>query len=187
MQKRIIANNNIKAREVRLIDEKGEQLGVVSLRDALAKAYEARLDLIQVTEKVEPPVCKIMEYGKYAYQQGKKERKMSKPNKAGELKSVRLRYGISDHDIETRVSQANKFFKEGAKVQVEMILRGRENALFDFAKKKIDKFLEVLKQSQAVIIERPLKRQGRGFTMIVAQDKSIKENGKNTQGLEKKV
>ncbi len=174
MQKRIISNNNIRAKEVRLIGEKGEQLGVVSKEDAMRAAFQAKLDLIQVTDKVDPPICKLIDYGKYAYQQGKKERKLAKPSKSGELKSIRLRFGISNHDIETRVKQAQKFFKQGAKVEVNMVLRGRENALFDFAQKKIDKFLEIIKQTTEIKIEKPLKRQGRGFAMIITQVKASK-------------
>jgi len=174
VQKRIISNNNIRAKEVRLIGEKGEQLGVVSKEDAMRKAWEAKLDLIQVTDKVDPPICKLIDYGKYAYQQGKKERKQTKPNRSGELKSIRLRFGISDHDIETRIKQAQKFFKQGAKVEVNMVLKGRENALFDFAKKKIDKFLEIIKQTTEIKIEKPLKRQGKGFVMIITQVKASK-------------
>jgi len=187
VQKRITANNNIRAKEVRLIGEQGEQLGVMSKEEAMKRAFACHLDLIQVTDKVEPPICKLIDYGKYAYQQGKKERKFLKPNKAGELKNVRLRFGISDHDLETRAKQAQKFFNQGAKVQLEMVLRGRENALFDFAKKKIDRFIEILKKEGEIIIERPLKRQGKGFTMIFSQKKDKAIYGKNTQGLEKKV
>ena len=85
-----------------------------------------------------------------------------------------MRFGISDHDIETRIKQAQKFFKQGAKVEVNMVLKGRENALFDFAKKKIDKFLEIIKQTTEIKIEKPLKRQGKGFVMIITQVKASK-------------
>jgi len=90
---------------VRLIDETGKQLGVFSLTDALRKSREAGLDLIQVTEKVDPPVCKLLDYGKYAYQEKKKERKQ-KQDRSGELKSIRLRFNISPHDLETRAKSA---------------------------------------------------------------------------------
>jgi len=167
LRKYIISNNRIRAKEVRLIDEKGEQLGIVSLVDALRKSREAGLDLIQVTEKVVPPVCKITEYGKYAYQLGKKDKKQ--PSKGGELKSIRLTFGISQHDMETRAKTAKKFLDQGSKIRIEMRLRGREKALGQFATEKIKKFLEIVNAETPTKIEKELKRQPRGLTMIVAK------------------
>ncbi len=182
MQKRIISNNRIRSREIRLIDEKGNQLGVFDLRDALRKSREAGLDLIQVTEKVDPPVCKIMEYGKYAYQQGKKDKKPHQ--KSGELKNIRLTFAISEHDMETRAKTSLKFLDKGQKVRIEMRLRGREKALGNFAKEKIDKFLKIVRTKTPIKIERELRRQPRGLTMIIA--KIIQQN-ENAQITEKKV
>lgn len=150
-----------------MIDETGKQLGVMSLAEALQKSQERGLDLIQVTEKIEPPVCKIMDYGKYLYQQRKKERGQ-KP-KGGSLKGIRLGFGISQHDLETRARQTEKFLKQGNKVRIEMRLRGREKALADFAKEKINKFLEILQSLIPYKVERDLKREPRGFTMIIAK------------------
>ena len=125
-------------------------------------------DLIKITDKVEPPVCKIMDYGKYLYRQSKKERKQ-KQAKAGELKNIRLTFNISEHDMETRVKTAEKFLEKEYKIRIEMRLRGRERALGNFAREKVNKFLEILKKSVPIKIERELKRQPRGFTMIVAK------------------
>jgi len=168
MKKRIFINERIRAKEVRLIDQQGKQLGVLALEKALQIAKERSLDLIKVTEKVEPPVCKIMDYGKYLYQQKKKE-KESKHHKMGELKGIRLTFGISTHDLETRAKQALKFLEKGNKIRIEMKLRGREKAHQEVAREKIQKFLEILQQSFPVKIERGLKRQPRGLTMIVAK------------------
>ena len=171
---------------MRLIGENGEQLGVVSLEEARKKAFALGLDLIQVTEKLEVPVCKIMDYGKYAYQQGKKEKKGRVAQHTNEVKSIRITLGISDHDIETRATAANKFLKQGAKVRINLALRGRENAaaLAEFSKTKVAKLLELIKQKNNIIIERPLQREARGFGMIIANDKLY---GKNQEGLSKKV
>ncbi len=137
------------------------------LIEALRTARERSLDLIQVTEKVIPPVCKIGDYGKYLYRQKKKE-KLAKP-KGGELKGIRLTFRISEHDLETRAHQAEKFLKKGNKARIEMKLRGREKALQGFAKEKIKKFLEILEKSIPIKIEGELQRKPRGLTMIISK------------------
>lgn len=162
-------NNRIRAKEVRLIDETGEQLGVLPIEQAIEKAREKGLDLIQVTERVDPPVCKIMDHGKFLYSLKKKERK-AKAHHVGELKGIRLTFSISDHDLETRARQAEKFLKKGDKVRIEMKLRGREKAHQDFAREKIKKFIDLLNQTIPVKIERDLKKQPRGLTMIIAKN-----------------
>lgn len=161
-------NNQIRAKEVRLIDETGKQIGVVSLQEALQMARERNLDLIQVTEKVEPPVCKIEDYGKYLYREEKKSRSIKK-QKGGELKGIRLTYNISLHDLETRAHQAEKFLNKGDVVRVELTLRGREKALQDFAKEKVNKFLEILNNIIPIKIEKGLKRESRGLIMIISK------------------
>lgn len=166
--KRLLINNRIRASEVRVIDETGKQLGIMNLEKALQIARERNLDLIQVTEKVEPPVCKIMDYGKYLYSLQKKE-KGSKIKKAGQIKGVRISFGISIHDLKIRAKQAERFLKKGYKVKVELILRGRQKALGEYAKGKMNKFLEVLRELIPIKIERRLKREPRGFTMIITK------------------
>jgi len=153
---------------VRVIDETGKQLGIVSLEKALQIAQERHLDLIQVTEKVEPPVCKIMDYGKYLYSLQKRE-KAAKIKRGGELKGIRLGFNISLHDLETRARQAEKFLRKGNRVRVELILRGREKGLSEFAKGKINQFLEILEKLIPIKIERELKREARGLTMIISK------------------
>ena len=160
-------NRQIRAKEIRLIDETGKQVGVVNFENALQMAQERSLDLIQVTERVDPPVCKIMDYGKYIYQLSKRE-KQSK-QKGGELKGIRLSFGISQHDLEIRTRQTEKFLRGGDKVLIEMRLRGREKAMGDFAKGKMKKFLEIMQGLMPYKIERELKRDPRGLTMIIAK------------------
>ncbi len=153
---------------MRVVDETGAQLGVMNIFNAIDLAKSKGLDLIQVTEKVEPPVCKIANYGKYLYTLQKKEKKISKP-KGGELKEIRLTFGISPHDMEIRAKQAEKFLKEGDKVKINMALRGREKAMGNYAKEKVQKFLESLNIIIPIKTERELKREPRGFTLIVSK------------------
>jgi len=166
--KKPLINNQIRAPQVRVVDENGKQLGVMSSQEALQLARERNLDLIQVTEKVEPPVCKLGDYGKYQYLQEKKE-KAARKHKGGELKGIRLTFNISQHDLETKVRQAEKFLKKGDRIRVELPLRGREKALGNFAKEKMNKFLEILQSTVPVKIERELKREMRGLTMIISK------------------
>ncbi len=153
-----------------MIDETGEQKGVIALGEALQMAQERGLDLIQVTDKVDPPVCKIADHGKYLYSLRKKEKKANSKQKVSELKVIRLTFNISQHDMETRAKQAEKFLKKGDKVRIELKLRGREKALKQFAEEKINKYLEVLRNLIPVKIEQELKKLPRGLTMIVVKE-----------------
>ena len=164
---RIFINNQIRAREVRLIEETGKQVGVVSLGEALRMAQERNLDLIQVTEKVEPPVCKIGEYGKYLYSLQKKEKAIKMHT--SEVKGVRIGIATSVHDIETKVNQAEKFLKKGDKVRIEMILRGREKAFKDLAREKINQFLEILNKKIPIKLESDIKKGFRGLTTMISK------------------
>jgi len=165
---KILINNFIRAKEVRVISETGEQLGVMNIFAAIDLAKSRGLDLIQVTEKVDPPVCKIANHGKYLYQQQKKEKKMSKP-RGGDLKEIRLTFNISPHDMEVRANQAKKFLDDGDKVKINMSLRGREKAMGQFATDKVKLFLQNLNSLIPIKTERELKREPRGFTMIVSK------------------
>ena len=152
-----------------MIDDKENQIGVIALSDALQMARERNLDLIQVTEKAEPPVCKLMDYGKYLYWLQKKEKAASGGKKGGEVKGIRITFNISPHDMETRAKLAEKFFKEGNRVRIEMVLRGREKALTNFATGKIKQFLEILEKLTPIKIERELKREFKGFSMLISK------------------
>ena len=165
---KVLINNFIRAKEVRVIGEDGSQLGVMNIFEAIDLAKSRGLDLIQVTEKVDPPICKIANYGKYLYSQQKKEKKMAHP-KGGELKEIRLSFNISPHDAETKAKQAKKFLEDGNKVKVSLVLRGREKAFGYLAKDKVEAFLKVINEIIAIKTERELKREPRGFTTIISK------------------
>jgi translation initiation factor IF-3 len=160
-----------------VIDETGKPLGVIDTTEALRLAQEKTLDLIQVSEKTEPPVCRIMDYGKFLY----REEKKNKPVKSasGQMKGIRLRFGISPHDLEIRADQTEKFFKKGYKVKVDLVLRGREKALGNFAKEKVSQFLKIMEQRVPIQIDRELKREPRGFTIIISKGVAVKPNNEN--------
>ena len=139
------------------------------LSEAFDLAEKRELDIIQVTEKLDPPVCKLMDYGKYLYWQEKKQKEAAKHGGGGDLKGIRLSFGISEHDMETRVRKAEEFLKKGDKVRIEMVLRGREKTLGNFAKEKMSKFLDMLNNIIPIKTEKELKREMRGFTMIIAK------------------
>ena len=168
MVKRILVNNQIRASKVRVIDVDGKQIGVMPLEEALQLAKERNLDLVQVTEKVQPPVCKIIDRGKYLYQLQKKEKKSKK--KTSQVKGIRLSFRISDHDLETKTRQAEKFLKKGDKIKVELILRGREKALGNFTKEKLLKFVGNLKEKIPIKIEQDIKRRPGALTMIITKE-----------------
>ena len=121
-------NDAIRAREVRLIDETGQNIGVVSKFDALARAEEAGLDLVEVSPDAEPPVCKILDFGKYKYQEQKKAAEARKHQKIVEIKEIKMRPGIDDHDYDVKMRAIKRFFEEGDKVKVTLRFRGREMA-----------------------------------------------------------
>ncbi len=150
-----------------MIAEDGKQLGVLNLTEALRISRERNLDLIQVTDKVEPPVCKITDYGKYLYLQ---EKKNKKEKKTGTLKGIRIGFNTSHHDLETKANLAEKFLKKGDKVRIEMRLRGRERALGEHGREKIKEFLEILKAKIPFKAERGLKRKTNNLTIIISKE-----------------
>jgi len=166
---KVLINNFIKAKEVRVVDETGAQLGVMNIFPAIDLAKSKGLDLIQVTEKVEPPVCRIGNYGKYLYSLQKKERKIKAHTKESKLKEVQLGFNISSHDIEFKAKQSKSFLEDGDKVKVSMVLKGREKAMGDFAKNKIQFFLDTTEKLLPIKIERELKREPKGFTVIISR------------------
>jgi translation initiation factor IF-3 len=162
-----LANARIRAPKVRLIDEEGKQLGILDLKEALKISRQHGLDLVQLTDKTEPPVCRILDYGKYLYNQKKKEK--AGKTKAGEVKGIRLTFGISSHDLEVRAKKAKEFLEKGYKLRLEMRLRGRQKKLRDFAKNKIEEFLEILKKETAIKIEGGLRNEANGLIMIITK------------------
>lgn len=153
---------------MRVISETGEQLGVMNIFAAIDLAKSKDLDLIQVTEKVEPPVCRIANYGKYLYSLQKKEKKIKVVR--SELKEIRLGFNIAPGDIAIKAKQAEKFLKEGHKIKISMVLKGREKAMGDLASKKVISFLETADKLIPIKVERDLKREPKGFTMIISKE-----------------
>ena len=160
-------NNQIKAETVRLVGEEGQQLGVFNLSEALNTAKEKGLDLIMVTDKAVPPICKIGDYGKYLYALQKKERKNIAGSKRGETKSIRLSFNISDNDLNTRVLAAEKFLNKGDKVNVELKLKGRQKQLSDVGTQKIKKFIEILGSKVDIKIEKDIKKELKGLSVTI--------------------
>lgn len=152
---------------MRVIDETGKQIGIVSREEAFRIAQEKGLDLVEIVPDVDPPVCKIVDFGKFLYQEQKKERRAK--HTARTVKSIRLTFSISPHDIEVKAIKCAEFLREGHKVKVEMILRGRERTLQDFAKNKFKLFLEMLRTKQEFKIEQDLKRMPFGFMIVLAK------------------
>lgn len=142
-------------------------MGVVDTEKALRTSREHNLDLVQVTDKVDPPVCKIMDYGKYLYQQEKKEKN---PKKTSGLKSIRIGFKTSPHDLETKVKAAERFLKKGNKVKIEMKLRGREKALSNIARQNLNNFVKDIGDKIPIKIERQIKRASNGLTIIIIKE-----------------
>jgi translation initiation factor IF-3 len=153
-------NERIRSREVRLIDAEGKQVGVVPLEEALRHARVADLDLVEVDATATPPVCRILDYGKYQYEQDKKERELRKKRKKVEVKGVRISFKMGEHDRQLRRALAEKFLKEGHKVRVELPLRGREKALREVGKKALESFLESFQK--IALVEEPVAGTPRG-------------------------
>ena len=140
------ANEKIFALEVSVIDEQGQHLGAMSKNEAIDLARSKDLDLVEVSPKVEPPICKIMDYGSYKYQKEKAERKQKSKQKSTEVKTVKVSSRISDHDLDLRADRAVKFLSEGNKVRIELQLRGREHQHVDIAKESINSMIEKAKE-----------------------------------------
>ena len=160
-------NEQIRDREVRLIGEHGEQLGIMSARDAYKLAQEAELDLVKVAPTAKPPVCKIVDYGKYRYEQARREKDAKKKQKTIEVKEVRLSPNIDTNDLNTKQNNARKFLEKGNRVKISLRFRGREMAHMSASKHILDEFAEGL--SDIAVVEKPAKLEGRSLSMILAE------------------
>ncbi|MDO4567530.1 MAG: translation initiation factor IF-3 [Clostridia bacterium] len=158
-------NEEIRDKEVRLISETGEQLGIVSARAAQAMADEKGLDLVKIAAKGNPPVCKIMDYGKYRYEQSKREKEQRKNQKTVEMKEVRLSATIDTHDMEVKAKACVKFLQEGNKVKVSIRFRGRQITHGSVGLEVMDAFYKMV--SDYAAIEKPAKQEGRNMFMIL--------------------
>ncbi len=158
-------NGEIRDREVRLISSSGEMLGVMSSREALRLADEEGLDLVKISPTAVPPVCKIMDYGKFKFEQAKKEKENRRNQKIVELKEVQLSMTIDVGDINVKAKQAQKFLEQGNKVKVTIRLRGRQMAHANLGRDVIMNFAEMLKEY--AVIEKPLNMEGRNLILIL--------------------
>ena len=160
-------NEQIRDREVRLIGEDGEQLGIMSSREAMKLAVEANLDLVKIAPTAKPPVCKIIDYGKYKYEQTRKEKEAKKKQKTVEVKEVRLSPNIDTNDLNTKVNNAKKFIGKGNKVKVTLRFRGREMAHMASSRHVLDDFAELL--TDIAVVEKAPKIEGRSMTMFLSE------------------
>ncbi len=166
ISKEIAINEGIKFKEVRVITTEGAQLGVLSIAKALEAAYNADLDLVCISPNAEPPVCKIMDYGKYRFEQAKREKDAKKNQKVVEVKEIRLGLSIDVHDFETKGKQAIKFLKSGNKVKVSIRFRGREMGHPEIGLENMTRFAEYCQDYCS--IEKPAKMEGRNMLMFLA-------------------
>jgi translation initiation factor IF-3 len=162
----LMINDQIRARQVRLVAEDGEQVGVVSIQDALARAEEAGLDLVEISPNAEPPVCKILDYSKYKYEQQKKASEARKKQKVIEVKELKFRPNIDDHDYQVKIRAARRFLEEGHKVKVTLRFRGREMAHLDLGMKVMARVREEL--ADLAKVEMDAKVEGKQAIMILS-------------------
>ncbi|MGK9477158.1 translation initiation factor IF-3 [Melioribacter sp. OK-6-Me] len=162
-------NEEIRAPEVRLIDEKGEQVGIVSVKEALNRAREVGMDLVEIAPQAKPPVCKIIDYGKFVYEQQKREKMQKKKQQVSVLKEIRLHPNTDTHDFEFKARHATKFIEDGNKVKVSVIFKGRELAYVEIGEELLKKFIDKL--SDVAKVEQEPKFEGRAMHAILAPQK----------------
>jgi len=159
-------NEAIRANEVRLIGEDGDQLGIFPLKEALAIAREHNLDLVEVAPQAEPPVCRLLDYGKYAYEKSRRAREAKKASKPVEIKEIRVRPKTGEHDINFKVNRMRGFLKEGFKVRVRVLFRGREITYPEIAHQMLVKIAASLKD--VAVVENEPRMEGRSMFMVLA-------------------
>lgn len=167
--KELLINNQIVAESVRLVGETGEQLGIMSLSEALSVAEQSGLDLAQISPNINPVVCKLMDYGKYKFDQQKREKEARKKQKVTEIKTIQLSLTIGEHDMSYRAKQAMEFVKEGNKVKVSILLKGRQQAFASQGFEIMKKFASLV--SEVAMIEKDPSQEGKFINMILNQKK----------------
>lgn len=178
-------NKDIRSPKVRLITEDGDQLGIFTLPDALAKAQEMGLDLVEIAPKAEPPVCKVIDYGKFRYQQTKREKVIRKTGSQTKLKEIKVKPNIDTHDLNTKISKAKGFIEKGYKVKFNCMFRGREIVFVDNGREVLNKVCDALEDIAQV--EADPKMYGRTLTMMLAplgKDRKAKEKEKENKSAE---
>ena len=163
-------NEQIRDREIRLIGEDGQQLGIISSREAMKIAREAELDLVKIAPQAKPPVCKIIDYGKYRYELARKEKEAKKKQKTIEVKEVRLSPNIDSNDLNTKIASARKFIEKGNKVKVTLRFRGREMAHVQSSRHILDEFAKALED--IALVDKPAKMEGRSMAMFLTEKRS---------------
>lgn len=163
----LFINEQIRAREVRVIGESGDQLGIMDLASALKLAEEAGVDLVNIAPTANPPVCRIVDYGKFRYEQTRKEKEAKKKQKVVEIKEIRLSPNIDTNDLNTKTQNARKFLEKGNRVKVTLRFRGREMAHMAQSKHILDDFAEAL--SDIAMVDKEPKVEGRSMTMFLAE------------------
>ena len=163
-------NEQIRDREIRLIGEDGQQLGIMSSREAMKIAREAELDLVKIAPRAKPPVCKIIDYGKYRYELARKEKEAKKKQKTIEVKEVRLSPNIDSNDLNTKIASARKFIEKGNKVKVTLRFRGREMAHVQSSRHILDEFAKALED--IALVDKPAKMEGRSMAMFLTEKRS---------------
>lgn len=163
----LFINEQIRDKEVRVIGEDGEQLGIMSAREALQLAEEAGVDLVKIAPTAKPPVCKIVDYGKFKYEQTRKEKEAKKKQKVIEIKEIRLSPNIDTNDLITKINAAKKFLSKGDRVKVTLRFRGREMAHMAASKHILDDFAEAL--ADVSVVEKAPKVEGRSMTMFLTE------------------
>lgn len=166
----LMINEQIRDKEVRLVNESGEQLGIVSTKEALKLAREADLDLVKVSPTAKPPVCKIIDYGKYKYEQTRKEKEARKKQKIIDVKEIRLSPNIDTNDLNTKMNHARKFITNGDKVKVTVRFRGRELAHTASGRVILDQFAKTL--SDIAVIDKPAKLEGKNMVMFLSEKRN---------------
>lgn len=160
-------NEQIRDKEVRLVSDDGEQLGVMPIKEAMRLAREADLDLVKIAPNAKPPVCKIVDYGKFRYEQMRREKEAKKKQKVTDVKEIRLSPNIDVNDLNTKANQARKFLSKGDKVKVSLRFRGREMAHVGVGKQILDAFFEKL--SDVAVVDKPAKLEGRSMVMFLSE------------------
>ncbi|MFZ5591573.1 MAG: translation initiation factor IF-3 [Bacillota bacterium] len=173
MSKDFRINEEIRVREVRVVDSDGNQLGIMPTREALRLAEERQLDLVEIAPQARPPVCKLMDFGKYKYEQNKREKEAKKKQKVINIKEIKLRPNIEDHDFQIKAKNAARFLKDGDKVKATIMFRGREIVHTQLGMQLLQRLAEELKD--LCNVERQPKLEGKNMIMILSPKADLKQ------------
>lgn len=168
MQKELRVNNRIRVPEVQVIDDKGEQLGIMAIQKALELAKENDLDLVEVGPQSNPPITKLMDYGKYMYKKEKQEKKSASKPKGDTLKTVRIGFKTGEHDLKFKAGKIDEFLREGYGVRLEIFLRGREKSMADVGRTKLSTFMGYMSEPYSITSD--IKKSPRGWDAVIRKD-----------------